>query len=81
MIVNSTSQDLNLTSGRASKGLYEAAGESIQKECKEKYPKGVKHGEVAESGGGKLDCQYVFHGCLKCSESSNCQKSEKVREY
>lgn len=37
---------------------------AFQTECNEKYPKGVKPGEVAVTAGYQLQCAYVYHGAL-----------------
>ena len=57
-------RDLDLSKGRASNALSEAAGSSIQAECKKKYPKGIRHGELAVTRAGKLNCSSVFHCTL-----------------
>jgi hypothetical protein len=39
-------------------------GPILQQECSQKYPKGVRYGEVAVTSGGLLQCQIVCHGSL-----------------
>ncbi|KAL3863201.1 hypothetical protein ACJMK2_004967, partial [Sinanodonta woodiana] len=64
VLVNTTSKDLNLSQGAVSASLLAAGGQQLQDECKQKYPKGIKHGEVAITGAGELHCICVLHGCL-----------------
>ncbi|XP_060603250.1 uncharacterized protein LOC132756248 isoform X2 [Ruditapes philippinarum] len=66
VIVNTTSRDLDLTNGKVSSTLLKAAGQGIQRECWDRYPRGIsisKH-EVAVTGGHKLHCEKVFHIAL-----------------
>lgn len=64
VIINSTSSNLQLTHGAVSQSLLNAGGQSLQSECTKKYPKGVNPGEIAVTGGGKLECKNVYHGAL-----------------
>ncbi|VDI73334.1 blast:Poly [Mytilus galloprovincialis] len=74
VILNSTSKKLDLNAGKASKALLTVAGNSLQTECKEKYPTGIQAGEVAITGGGNLKCQHVFHtSLLKWSDTNSKQ--------
>ncbi|XP_041369437.1 protein mono-ADP-ribosyltransferase PARP15-like [Gigantopelta aegis] len=64
VIVNSTTPNLNLLSGPVTKAIVKVAGDSIQQECKDKYPNGIKAGEIAVTGGGNLHCRFVYHTTL-----------------
>lgn len=64
MIVNTASKDLNLKHGAVSASISNLGGDSIQQECKTKYPEGINFGEIAITGGGKLACKIVCHGAL-----------------
>ncbi|XP_071137975.1 protein mono-ADP-ribosyltransferase PARP14-like [Mytilus edulis] len=64
-IVNTTSQDLNLSAGLVSQSLLRAGGSGLQDECNHKYPRGINSGEVAVTKGGNLKCKIVLHGCLE----------------
>lgn len=64
VIVNTASKDLDLSQGLVSTSISRAGGDSIQQECKTKYPKGINFGEIAVTGGGKLGCKIVCHGAL-----------------
>ena len=46
------------------KALLDVGGAEIQQELKETYPNGIKMGDIAVSGGGKLMCKKLFHCCL-----------------
>ena len=59
MYVNTTNTDLNLSNGKVAQALSAAAGPSLQEECKKKAP--ISVAEIAVTGGGKLQCRYVFH--------------------
>ncbi|XP_061165013.1 protein mono-ADP-ribosyltransferase PARP15-like [Saccostrea echinata] len=74
VIVNSTSSKLKLTSGRGSRALLEAAGEELQKECDQKYPKGITQQEIAVTGPGNLKCKIVCHGTLLKYGTSDAEK-------
>ena len=62
--MNSNRCDLDLSKGRASKALLDAAGTGIQAECKQKYPNGIQDGEIAVTSGGQLPCKAIYHGAL-----------------
>ncbi|XP_041369508.1 protein mono-ADP-ribosyltransferase PARP14-like [Gigantopelta aegis] len=64
IIVNSTSNNLDLKNGAVSKSILTAAGDSLQKECRRNYSKGIQPGEIAVTSGGNLNCKKVFHTCL-----------------
>ncbi|XP_033742687.1 protein mono-ADP-ribosyltransferase PARP14-like [Pecten maximus] len=61
VIVTNSSGNLNLKAGRTTQALLEAAGDTLQEQCNKNYPQGIRPGEVAETNGGNLDCQYVFY--------------------
>ena len=58
-IVCSTSTKLNLNSG-AARSLLQQGGNQLQDFCKNKYPEGIKNGQLACIGGGKLKCEKVY---------------------
>ncbi|XP_050395688.1 protein mono-ADP-ribosyltransferase PARP15 isoform X2 [Patella vulgata] len=64
VIVNSTSNKLELQNGAVSGSINKAAGPNLQAECKEKYPNGINVGDIAVTGPGNLRCQKVYHTCL-----------------
>ncbi|KAL3880352.1 hypothetical protein ACJMK2_032596 [Sinanodonta woodiana] len=74
VIVNSTSQKLDLTQGALSKNLLKGAGAVMQQECNTKYPDGIRAGDVAITSGGALDCKHVFHLFLKNWSSRNAKR-------
>ncbi|XP_071090307.1 protein mono-ADP-ribosyltransferase PARP15-like [Haliotis cracherodii] len=71
VIVNSTSSSLILESGPLSSAIYNAAGDSIQEECKVKYPTGVETEEIAETSGGRLPSRRIYHTYLGCWSEQN----------
>ncbi|KAL3863200.1 hypothetical protein ACJMK2_004966 [Sinanodonta woodiana] len=64
VLVNTTSNKLNLSQGAVSASLLAVGGQQLQDECKTKYPNGIKPGEVAITGAGELRSSCVIHGCL-----------------
>ncbi|XP_046343205.2 protein mono-ADP-ribosyltransferase PARP14-like [Haliotis rufescens] len=64
VVVNSTSSSLCLASGQLSAAIYEAAGDSIQEECRRNYPTGVETEEIAETSGGHLPSRRIYHTSL-----------------
>lgn len=64
VIVNTASKELNLSHGLVSASISKTGGDSIQQECKTKYPDGINFGEIAITGGGNLACKIVCHGAL-----------------
>ena len=55
----STNASLDLT-GKAGKDLVKGAGDAICTETGNKYPDGIKHGEIAILQGHNLSCQQVY---------------------
>lgn len=64
VIVNSTSPDFELKNGAVSRTILDAAGKGIQTEVK-KNSRNIIPGEILATGGHKLHCQAVYHGCLQ----------------
>ena len=55
----STSTKLNLNSG-AAHSLLKQGGNQLQDFCKNKYPEGIKNGQLACIDCGKLKCEKVY---------------------
>ncbi|KAL3886858.1 hypothetical protein ACJMK2_026820 [Sinanodonta woodiana] len=64
VIVNTTSNNLDLRNGLVSNSLLAAGGEELQLQCYLEYPQGVEPGQVAVTRGGNLMCKIVCHGAL-----------------
>lgn len=77
VIVNSNLRSLDLSRGRASKALLDAAGDGIQTECRTNYPNGIEDGEIAITSGGQLSCKAIYHGALS---KYTCDEDEEVNE-
>ncbi|KAK3612486.1 hypothetical protein CHS0354_024455 [Potamilus streckersoni] len=60
VIVNTTSSFPKLY-GVIAQSLSKVAGSSLQSECYNNYPNGMKYGTVASTSGGNLNCTKVFH--------------------
>lgn len=73
-IVNSTSSDLDLSRNASAKALSDAAGPTLQQECKAIGK--VETGNIVVTSGGNLGCEHVFH--TSCAEWEN-GKGEQVR--
>lgn len=72
MIVNSTSKDLRLDQGLASKALARAAGGGLQSECNSNFPDGIKNvGYIAITGGYRLNCKKVYHVAVNSYEKGH----------
>ncbi|TRZ00262.1 hypothetical protein DNTS_003714 [Danionella cerebrum] len=62
VIVNTISEDLDLSRGAVSKALLQAAGPQLQSEIKEAvHSKNLNYGEMAITDGYNLKCSRVFH--------------------
>ena len=64
IIVNTTSEDMNLTSNAVSKAILRKAGDRLQKACRQAIDSGLNlcHGEIAATNSfGSLHCQKVLH--------------------
>ncbi|XP_046555389.1 protein mono-ADP-ribosyltransferase PARP14-like [Haliotis rubra] len=64
VIVNSTNEKLELSSGPLTKSLIRFGGSSIQGQCKMLYPHGINEGDVVRTGPGNLRCKELYHCCL-----------------
>ncbi|CAG2214767.1 PARP10_14_15 [Mytilus edulis] len=78
VLVNSAVTDLDLSKGRASKALLEAAGDSIQSECTDQYPTGINSKTVAITGPGNLHCKAIFHVTLPRWQAQGDEKNIEV---
>lgn len=65
VIVNTISQDLDLSKGAVSKALLNAAGPQLQAETyshqKALRTSSLNYGDTVETNGYNLNCQKVFH--------------------
>ena len=77
MIVNSTNCQLQLERGYVSKALLDRGGQTLQRECQQNAPNGIKCGEVVVTSGGQLKCQFVIHGAC-CRWDGGAGNSEQV---
>ena len=77
MYVNTTNVDLNLSQGGVAQALSKAAGPALQAECTKKAP--ISVGDIAMTGGGRLQCRYVFH-TVAAQYHHREKQTEKVRE-
>lgn len=76
--MNSSNCSLNLSQGRASKAMLDAAGDGIQTECRTNYPNGIQDGEIAITSGGQLSCDAIYHGALS---KYTCDEDEEVKNF
>ena len=77
VIVNSTNCQLELERGYVSKALLDRGGETLQRECHQNAPNGIKCGEVVVTSGGQLMCQLVIHGAC-CQWDGGTGRSKQV---
>ena len=59
-VVNAANSQL-AGGGGVDGAIHRAAGPSLMEETDAKYPEGCPTGSAVATGGGKLDCRYVFH--------------------
>lgn len=64
VIVNSTSNGLDLQNGAISGSILRTAGPGLQNECRQNYPSGINTGELAITSGHGLACKQVYHLAL-----------------
>ena len=77
MYVNTTNVELNLSQGGVAQALSKAAGPALQAECTKKAP--ISVGDIAVTGGGRLQCCYVFH-TVAAQYHRREKQAEKVKE-
>ncbi|KAL3880954.1 hypothetical protein ACJMK2_033156 [Sinanodonta woodiana] len=53
-------RSLDLTKGRSSQALVNAAGDTLQAEIKKKYPGGLTSGNIAVVNAGNLNCKEIY---------------------
>ncbi|KAL8607983.1 hypothetical protein ACOMHN_005538 [Nucella lapillus] len=75
VIVNSTSNGLDLRSGAISGSILAVAGQRLQDECRQRYPTGISTGEMAQTLGHGLQCQHVYHLALCNWQNPNAQQT------
>ena len=65
VIVNTTSQSLQLNQGGVSSSILTKGGTALQLECNKRYPYGIQFGDIAVTPQtGSLNCVEVYHGAL-----------------
>ena len=62
--MNSTNSKLDLKVGTIAKSLLKVGGEALMHDLQQKYPDGIKLGDVARSVSGQLQCREVYHGVM-----------------
>ena len=71
MIVNTVARDMNLSYGRVSSSLLQAAGQDLQKECRKQFSCGISPDEIAVTDGYALNCKKLFHVTLQRRDKSS----------
>ena len=64
VLISSIDTTLDMSQRQVATALLKVGGAEIQQELKETYPNGIKMGDIAVSGGGKLMCKKLFHCCM-----------------
>ena len=64
IIVTTSTRRIKLTGGRLSHNVLDKAGPNLQTEVEEKYPRGIRHGEIAILSPGGLPCSHLYCGAL-----------------
>jgi hypothetical protein len=75
--VNGVPPDFDLSRIPSSK-LCDAAGSAMEAECKKKFSRGLKVGDIADTGGYNAKCQRMYHVTLPKSQSDGSQNQVKV---
>lgn len=75
--MNGVPPDFDLSRIPSSK-LRDAAGPAMEAECKKRFPKGLKVGVIADTGGYNAKCQRVYHVTLTKSHSDGSQNQVKI---
>ncbi|CAL1532228.1 unnamed protein product [Lymnaea stagnalis] len=70
-VVTSIKSDLDMKLGLVIRSVLQKGGDEIQNELQTKYPSGIKGGEFAVSGGGKLPFKRIYHANLPQWNSSS----------
>ncbi|KAL3975250.1 hormonally upregulated Neu-associated kinase [Sarotherodon galilaeus] len=79
VIVNTISQDMNLSLGAVSKAILTAAGESLQDAIySEARRKTQRHSEVVVTDGYNLKCHKVFHAVCPSWDNGGGQAEEEL---
>ena len=78
MYVNTTNADLDLTQGPVAQALSKAAGPTLQAECKKKAP--ISVGNIAVTGGGKLQCCHVIHVVASKYQPNQVEVRRKIND-
>ena len=79
--MNNTTKDLTLNTGSISKAILRAAGQTLKEECSQKYPNGIKYGQVAVTGGHGLKCRNIYHSALPFIHTSEHEDALQVKLY
>ena len=77
--MNTTPPGLTLSNGVVSQAILQAGGDSIQQECEDKYPSGIKTKEIAQTKGGNLRCDKIYH--LTLSDWANQGETVRTIKY
>ena len=76
MYVNTTNNQLNLSSGAVSIALLKAGGKSLQDDCTKKGP--IKTGDVAVTGPGQIPCKHIFHTVMPTYDGKTSEKVTSI---
>ena len=72
IVVNSAPNSMKLNeAGKVSSSILARAGNNLQAECDEKYPNGIKYGELAITSGYQLPYSLVFHCSVQDMKKEN----------
>ncbi|XP_063346007.1 protein mono-ADP-ribosyltransferase PARP14-like isoform X2 [Pelmatolapia mariae] len=79
VIVNTISEDMNLSLGAVSNAILSAAGESLQDAIYSEARRNTqRHGEVVVTDGYNLTCQKVFHAVCPSWDKGGGQAEEEL---
>ncbi|XP_061184934.1 uncharacterized protein LOC133192948 [Saccostrea echinata] len=81
VLVCSGPKDLQLSNGGLSEALLRVAGREMQDELNQNYSNGVEYGDIAVSGGHRLQCKFVYHGALPKWGTSQPDPSSTLEKF
>lgn len=81
MIVCNGPENVQLKNGEIAESLLKAAGPGLQIECDQKYPQGIRYGDLAITGGHNIQCQFLYLGAIPKWGTSGKTTPQEVKYY
>lgn len=81
VIINTISEDLDLSKGAVSKAIINAAGPQLQAEIYSHGISRLKYGDIVDTKGYNLKCQMVFHTVCPFWNGGNSSEDEVTADF